>query len=845
MATKNDISDDVQSLIGNLSNTAKTVSKEDLGDLAKMHSWCEALASSADQETGQAAPPALDQAKSLIGLLEAAILGEAEDANANLSAITEAVAELANLIDGGASSQMTNSTGEPADDGVQAGEATNPTEATMAPELLPAAEDTPPQHEASSAPGVSPPGNRPEADAPPDAAPSDGTAAEPQDEAAEPPYEQAPLKIDENELEFIKGFLEETGEHIEAIEAALLEVERAPEDSTHIDNLFRPFHTIKGMAGFLNLQDINRLTHEVETIMDQARKGKRKVTPGLIDLVFDVVDVLKVQVNSIASHMADPKGDTIPQPPVVDMIGKLRAVSSGRIEPEGREPRAGSLENTVGENLVEQGACAKEVVAIALDSQKKENSGKKTGEILVGMGAATPKQISQAIRPQTQAKAGTSAKATGDQSIRIDTIKLDGLVDMVGELVIAQTLVGASSNVTADAKLAKDVDQVGKIVRDVQELAMSMRMVPIGPTFQKMARVVRDVSRKAGKQVELTISGEETELDKNVIQQIGDPLVHMVRNSVDHGIESRETRIAAGKAEKGDVRLSAFHQGGNIVIEITDDGKGLDPRALIAKGIERGVVQPGEELMDQQAFALIFAPGFSMAQEVTDISGRGVGMDVVRRNIEQLRGKVDIASKLGHGSTFSIRLPLTLAIIDGMVIQVGTERFIIPTITIEQTLRPVPEQITTVQRKGEVLNVRGRLIPLIQLGALFGLTKRVDPCKAMVVIANCEDHQVGLVVEKLIGQQQVVIKTLGERFKNLKGIAGAAILGDGKVGLILENSGLAAAHAAYEAPQLEDLKTTEHTEPEQDSLEDEHQIPDADSVSQDAADQNEQALVTA
>ena len=459
-------------------------------------------------------------------------------------------------------------------------------------------------------------------------------------------------------------------------------------------------------------------------------------------------------------------------------------------------PTAGGPDGKVGENLVEQRAVPKEVVDFALQRQENDTPDKKTGEILVDMKAATPKQVSQAIRAQKEPSKEPAAagKPSGDQSVRIDTAKLDALVDMVGELVIAQTQVGADSAVLSEEKLNKNVNQVTKIVRDVQEVAMAMRMIPIGATFQKMARLVRDVSRKAGKKVDLVISGEETELDKNVIQQIGDPLVHMVRNAVDHGVESPEERAVAGKPEVGTVHLSAFHHGGNIVIEIRDDGKGLDREKLIAKGIEKGIVKPGEELTDEQAYALVFAAGFSTAAKVTAISGRGVGMDVVRRNIEQLRGRVDITSELGKGSVFSIRLPLTLAIIDGMIVRVAKERFIIQTVTLEQSLRPKPGQITTVQNRGEVLNVRGRLIPLIQLGSLFGLTDRVDPCEAMVVIAQYEGGQVGLVVDELLGQQQVVIKSLGKRFEKLRGISGAAILGDGRIGLIIELSGLVAAH---------------------------------------------------
>jgi two-component system chemotaxis sensor kinase CheA len=271
----------------------------------------------------------------------------------------------------------------------------------------------------------------------------------------------------------------------------------------------------------------------------------------------------------------------------------------------------------------------------------------------------------------------------------------------------------------------------------------------------------------------------------------------MVRNAIDHGIESPEIRATAGKPLRGQLRLSAYHQGGNISIEISDDGRGLDRDALYRKAIERGMIEPRAQLTDAEIFGLVFAPGLTTAARVTDISGRGVGMDVVRRNIEALRGRVEIRSDAGVGSTFTICLPLTLAIIDGMIVQVGAERFILQTLAIEQSLRPSPEQITTVQHRGEVLNHHGQLIPLMQLGEFFGLTGRMDPCTAMVVIARCEDRPVGLVVDDLIGQQQVVIKTLGERFERLPGISGAAILGDGRVGLIMELTGLVAAYQQF------------------------------------------------
>lgn len=803
MSDKDKDGRDVQETIEQLSQAVGEVETDDLAGLAKMHGWCEILVEETGPDAAQPCPTVFETASALTHNLEALILGECGDPAQALAAVAESVAGLSGTAP--SSTETLAQEVEAPEEKAQASEAEVASkldkvfeeEGEPAAEALPDATENP--QDAAEAEAVPADSEASKAkDAAGDAAPKQG--AEP---PAQPPYEPEPLVIAQNEIDFVGGFVEEAGEHIEAIELAVLEVERSPDDTAKIDDLFRPFHTIKGMAGFLNLRDINSLTHEVETLLDQGRKGTRQVTPELIDLVFEVVDILKIQVGEISAYMKSPTGKPVPQPPVAQMIDRLRGVVAGRLTLEAREAGPGQPGQRVGENLVEQKAVAPEAVEWALEQQAQQpGKPKKLGETLVDKGVVTPRQVAAALRPQAQGAAGGGAVqrdhcVVGDQSVRIETAKLDGLVDMVGELVIAQTLVGSNPVIAGDPKLSKDVGQVAKIVRDVQEAAMAMRMIPIGTTFQRMARLVRDVSRKAGKKVELTISGEETELDKNVIQQISDPLVHMVRNAVDHGIELPQERLAADKDETGHVHLSAFHQGGNIVIQIRDDGKGLDRDQLVAKGVDKGLVHPGEELTDEQAYALIFAPGFSTAAQVTDISGRGVGMDVVRRNIEQLRGRTGIESQKGHGSTFSICLPLTLAIIDGMVVRVGNERFVLQTITIEQALRPLPEYISTVQGRGELLNARGRLIPLIQLGELFGLSGRIDPCEAMVIIAQCDGGQIGLVVEELIGQQQVVIKSLGERFEELRGISGVTILGDGRVGLILEMSGIAEAHNTW------------------------------------------------
>ena len=762
---------DIRTLIERLAQAATSVDKDDLVGLVGLSETCASIvaACGADGEVNDAA--LAQRAASLQDSIEAVVLGEMDDAGAALAAIAERIAVLASAY------------GTPASSGGEVAGTPALTDEEVAERLARVFDDEAQTDTVCAASGEAAP-------------PSGGSSPD----TEEPSYEPVPLVLAENELEFVCVFMEEADEHVEAIEAALLEVESSPDVASKIDDLFRPFHTIKGGAGFLNLRDINSLTHEVETVMDQARRGARKITPGLIDIVFDVVDILKAQFSAIQTYLQQPTGDPIPQPEVSGMIAYLRDLVAGRVEPEEPERAAGGAGKRIGETLVEQGAAPQEVVDFAVATQRSGRTDKKTGEILIEAAVTTPKQVSKAIRAQSQAQPGTPA-ARGDRSVRIDTTKLDALVDMVGELVIAQTQVSANPLITHDPALTKNVGLVEKIVREVQELSMGMRMIPIGGTFQKMARLIRDVSRKAGKKVELIITGEETELDKNVIEQINDPLVHMVRNAVDHGIEPPDERIAAGKPEVGRVYLSAGHQGGNIVIDVRDDGRGLNTEKLIAKAIEKGIVQPDEELSEQQAYQLVFAPGFSLAEKVTDISGRGVGMDVVKRNLEQLRGRVDISSEVGKGSTFSMRLPLTLAIIDGMVVRVGTERFILQTIAVQQALRPLPEQITTVQHHGEVLNVRGQLVPLIQLGSLLGLTDRIDPCEAMVVLARCETGLIGLVVEELLGQQQVVIKTLGGRFEKLRGISGAAVLGDGHVGLILEVSGIEAVYASSRMPR--------------------------------------------
>ena len=360
---------------------------------------------------------------------------------------------------------------------------------------------------------------------------------------------------------------------------------------------------------------------------------------------------------------------------------------------------------------------------------------------------------------------------------------------MVGELVIAQSLVRCDIEAlnSQNQQLTRNVAQLGRITNDLQRTAMAMRMVPIASLFQKMARLVRDLGRKFHKPIEFQSEGEDVELDRNIVEELADPLMHMVRNAVDHGIENEQQRIAAGKPCPATLTLRAMHRAGQIVIEVADDGRGIDRDKVFAKAVDKGLIAPGAVLSDSDVFNLIFHPGFSTAENVSDISGRGVGMDVVRKQIMRLRGQIDIASAKGKGTTFSLRLPLTLAIIDGLVVIVGTERFIIPLAAVRELLRPKPEMLRTIEGRAEIVTLRDQMLPMVRLHERFGIQPRsTDPAECVLVVADAEGTSFCLMVDEMAGKQEVVIKSLGRIFRQVRGIAGGAILGDGHVGLILD-----------------------------------------------------------
>ena len=556
----------------------------------------------------------------------------------------------------------------------------------------------------------------------------------------------------ETDAAFLLDFIVEAGEHIESAEAGLHELESKPDDKEVINQIFRGFHTINALAVFLNLTHISRLAYSAENLLDLACKDELSLAGENIDIVLEAIEMMKKLVSDLEKSVKTGKAVSS-QKLLPQLLAKLESPMKGQ-----------SLSASLKSPHVQKKDRELDKVLAVKNKQKKEDTA----------------------APQGQAH-------SGDEKIKVSTARLDNLVNMVGELVVAQLMVSEEVNTTQSSEhnLCRKVAQQNKIIRELQQLSMSIRMVPIGGVFQKMARLVRDLSRKSGKEINFTTSGDETELDRTVVDKIADPLVHMIRNAIDHGIEPPEKRTKAGKSPKGLIELRAFHEAGNIVIEIEDDGKGLDKERILKKAIDNGIVTAEQELSEEEIFKLAFHAGLSTAQKVTSVSGRGVGMDIVKKSVESLHGRIDLCSTTGKGSIFTIRMPLTLAIIDGQIIRVGSNRYIIPINSIDRCLKPTAEQLSSVQGRGEIATVQGKLMPLTRLYRLFGVTPSTeDPTESSLVVVEDDSKKCCLLVDELLGQQQVVIKSLGKGLGKAKGVSGGAIMGDGRVNLILDIPGL-------------------------------------------------------
>jgi len=568
------------------------------------------------------------------------------------------------------------------------------------------------------------------------------TDEKPQDYVSDLAEEEAGAPVEEEDEDIFLDFLQEANEYVEELENEVIELENEPTNKEIINNVFRPFHTLKGVSGFMGLKNLNLISHETETLLDMARNEKLYVNEKIIQGILASLDTIKVILSGLSP---DHRTEDIAPDRVEQLLQLLRilATEGPKFKPEAAE--------------ADSDLDLEDLAALAEGAQE---GGKKTKEKVV----------------------------------KVRTEKLDYLIDMVGELVINANLVGSDKNLFSihDQEFVKKLAQLNRTVSELQAASMAMRMVPIGATFTKMKRVVRDYAHNTGKDIDLVLKGEDTEIDRNIVESRYDPLVHMIRNSCDHGIEDEAGRAAAGKPKQGKVILHAYHKGNVIVIDVKDDGKGLDRERILAKAYERGLARKGEIYTDKQIFAFIMGAGFSTAEKITNVSGRGVGMDVVNQTLKNLGGRVDIESAPGKGSVFSINLPLTLAIIEGILVRVAGELFILPVVNVKRTLRPQLELINQVVGQGETYRLDDHLIPIAKLHSLFSITNAKTSWEEsiLIIVAGGDGREFALQVDELVGIQDVVIKSLGEKFKTLRGVSGATILGDGSVGLILDVNSL-------------------------------------------------------
>lgn len=643
--------------------------------------------------------------------------------------------------------------------------------------------------------------------------------------------------------EIMEDFLIEAFEMNEQLDQDLVELEHNPEDLDLLNRIFRVAHTIKGSSSFLNLNILTHLTHNMEDVLNRARKGEIKITPDIMDVVLRSIDLMKTLLVTIRDTGSDTNNGK--ENEIEEAVKQLQAITSQNLEgaKEGTKeaPKKESQEEAKKENIKENqenkakaptakdfasdnpladepdldytNMSAEEVEAEIerlLNKRQeadKERRAQKKQEAKPKQEVAPKTETPKAETPKAP-KTETKAKAKADteenkapsigveQTVRVDVRRLDHLMNLIGELVLGKNrlirIYGDVEERYDGEKFLEELNQVvssiSAVTTDLQLAVMKTRMQPVGKVFNKFPRMVRDLSRELGKSIELIIEGEETELDKSIVEEIGDPLIHIIRNSCDHGIEPLEERRKLNKPETGKVQLSAYNEGNHIVIKISDDGKGLDPVMLKEKAIEKGVIseRDAEGMSDREAFNLIFKPGFSTAKVVSNVSGRGVGMDVVKTNIEKLNGIIEIDSEVGVGTTQKLKIPLTLAIIQALLVGVQEEYYAIPLSSVLETVRISQDEIYTVDGKS-VLRLRDEVLSLVRLSDIFKVDAILESnSDVYVVIIGLADQKIGVIVDYLIGQEEVVIKSLGYYLKNTRGIAGATVRGDGKITLIVD-----------------------------------------------------------
>lgn len=640
--------------------------------------------------------------------------------------------------------------------------------------------------------------------------------------------------------EIMEDFLIEAFEMNEQLDQDLVELEHNPEDLDLLNRIFRVAHTIKGSSSFLNLNILTHLTHNMEDVLNRARKGEIKITPDIMDVVLRSIDLMKTLLVTIRDTGSDTNNGK--ENEIEEAVKQLQAITSQNLEgtketsgakeapkevkeeikektkEEVKANKTPTAENPASDNpladepdLDYANMSAEEVEAEIerlLNKRQEADKERRAQKKQEAKQEVTPTKETPKTETPKAPKAETKAKAKADteenkapsigveQTVRVDVRRLDHLMNLIGELVLGKNrLIRIYSDVEErydGEKFLEELNQVvssiSAVTTDLQLAVMKTRMQPVGKVFNKFPRMVRDLSRELGKSIELIIEGEETELDKSIVEEIGDPLIHIIRNSCDHGIEPLEERRRLNKPETGKVQLSAYNEGNHIVIKISDDGKGLDPVMLKEKAVEKGVIseRDAEGMSDREAFNLIFKPGFSTAKVVSNVSGRGVGMDVVKTNIEKLNGIIEIDSEVGVGTTQKLKIPLTLAIIQALLVGVQEEYYAIPLSSVLETVRISQDEIYTVDGKS-VLRLRDEVLSLVRLSDIFKVDAILESnSDVYVVIIGLADQKIGVIVDYLIGQEEVVIKSLGYYLKNTRGIAGATVRGDGKITLIVD-----------------------------------------------------------
>lgn len=610
---------------------------------------------------------------------------------------------------------------------------------------------------------------------------------------------------DSETIELIADFIAEASEGLARVDETLLAAEQNGSDSEQVNALFRVFHTIKGVAGFLALNDMIRLAHAAETLLDRVRKGQMSLEGAVLDVIFESSAAMRGLVEDVKVAV-ERDLEFAEKVEVTRLIEKLELVTAGQVvarsTPAARTSIAAAAAAQRATSVRPQ---TEQATPSPASSSVPPQPSEPAPEAASGHTQLTPRATgaaSTALREEPKRVATEADAPRGDkqhpegaagarirETLKVDVERVDSIVEMIGELIIVESMVAHAPELAqiSSSKLRNSLSQLTKISRDLQDLAMRMRMVPVRGVFQKMARLVRDLSRKTGKKVDFVYSGESTEMDRSMVERIEEPLVHMIRNAMDHAIEPPTERLTSGKPEAGRLRLTAQHEGGSIAIILSDDGRGLRRQPILKKARQQGLIHDdGDDLSDAEVHELIFLPGFSTAREVSELSGRGVGMDVVRRRAEELRGRVTVGSKEGEGSEFKLILPLTLAIIDGMIVSCGGENYIIPSLSIVECLQPTAEMVRSPAGSNELVNVRGQILPMLRLARLFDVpTRELPPEQARIIVLESAGRKLGLLVDDVLTQHQVVIKPLRVGMGESDLLAGAAILSDGRVALIL------------------------------------------------------------